>query len=127
MQIAGKTGNDASTPALSFLTLINQCSDSPIETNQFSIDRKYSAGLGMANAVFDIAQQAGIALWMCCHAGEIITHITPFWTRLQPSPTDYPASSSFSRWLTSAGLALPRLAFITWPTKKPNSRSLPPR
>ncbi len=37
----------------------------------------------------------------------------------------YSLKSAFRRWLTSAGLALPRLAFITWPTKKPNSLSLP--
>ncbi len=39
----------------------------------------------------------------------------------------YPASFFFKSSLSSAGLALPPLAFITWPTKKPNSFSLPAR
>ena len=30
-----------------------------------------------------------------------------------------------SRSLTTCGLALPAIAFIVWPTKKPNSASLP--
>jgi len=34
---------------------------------------------------------------------------------------------AFSRSLTCAGLALPPVAFMTWPTKKPNSLSLPER
>ena len=38
-----------------------------------------------------------------------------------------PASFFFSSSLSCAGLALPRVAFITWPTKKPNSLSLPER
>ena len=38
----------------------------------------------------------------------------------------YP-SFFFSSSFTSAGLAFPLLAFITWPTKKPNSLSLPLR
>ena len=38
-----------------------------------------------------------------------------------------PSSRCFSSSLTIAGLALPCVAFITWPTKKPKSLSLPPR
>src|SRR5262249_36771469 len=39
----------------------------------------------------------------------------------------YADSFSFRRWLSRAGLALPPVVFITWPTKKPNSFSLPAR
>lgn len=39
----------------------------------------------------------------------------------------YCASFFFSRSFSWAGLALPPLSFITWPTKKPNSLSLPLR
>ena len=37
------------------------------------------------------------------------------------------ASFFFSRSLSSAGLALPPVAFMVWPTKKPKSLSLPER
>jgi hypothetical protein len=36
-------------------------------------------------------------------------------------------SAVFSSSLTTAGLAFPAIARIVWPTKKPNSLSLPPR
>lgn len=38
-----------------------------------------------------------------------------------------PASFFFSSSFSCAGLALPPVAFITWPTKKPRSLSLPAR
>src|SRR6185295_2667441 len=38
-----------------------------------------------------------------------------------------PASMRFRRAFTCAGFACPPLAFITWPTKKPNSFSFPAR
>ncbi len=37
----------------------------------------------------------------------------------------YPSSFFFNAWFTISGFALPLLAFITWPTKKPKSFSLP--
>src|SRR3546814_4380200 len=40
---------------------------------------------------------------------------------------DQPASFFFSSSLTAAGLALPPEAFMVWPTKNPNSLSLPER
>src|SRR3546814_14002579 len=44
-----------------------------------------------------------------------------------PPPRAQPSSFRFRIWLTSAGLALPPVAFIVWPMKKPKSLSLPPR
>ncbi len=41
--------------------------------------------------------------------------------------TIYPSSFGLSSLLTSAGLALPWVAFITWPTKKPSNLSFPLR
>jgi hypothetical protein len=46
-------------------------------------------------------------------------------TKQTPGPTGGQARRRFNVSLTSAGLALPCMAFITWPTKKPNSLSLP--
>ena len=47
---------------------------------------------------------------------------------IRPSATVHqPASFFFSRSLSCAGFALPPVAFMTWPTKKPNSLSLPER
>ena len=43
------------------------------------------------------------------------------------SDTAQPANFFFSSSLSSAGLALPPVAFMTCPTKKPNSLSLPER
>ena len=39
----------------------------------------------------------------------------------------HPDSFFFSSSLSCAGLALPPVAFMTWPTKKPKSLSLPER
>src|SRR4051794_33300609 len=49
------------------------------------------------------------------------------WSRLPPR-AGAQAYDSFarSRSLTSCGLALPAIAFIVWPTKKPNNASFPP-
>src|SRR5687768_5851633 len=41
------------------------------------------------------------------------------------SHAPHPLSFARSRSLTICGLALPAIAFITWPTKKPNNASLP--
>ena len=40
---------------------------------------------------------------------------------------DQPPSFFFNSSFSCAGFALPAVAFITWPTKKPNSLSLPAR
>src|SRR6478672_662385 len=44
----------------------------------------------------------------------------------RPSPGYSQPSFARSRSLTTCGLALPAIAFIAWPTKKPNSACLPP-
>jgi hypothetical protein len=46
---------------------------------------------------------------------------------LRPVPTSYPCSFFFSNSLSCAGFAFPWVAFITCPTKNPNSLSLPAR
>ncbi len=40
--------------------------------------------------------------------------------------TIYFSSSSVTIWLTTLGLPWPRISFMTWPTKKPESPFLPP-
>ena len=40
---------------------------------------------------------------------------------------DHASRISRRRRFTSAGLALPRVAFITWPTNQPNAATFPPR
>lgn len=38
---------------------------------------------------------------------------------------NHPPSFSFKIWLTTLGLALPLVAFMTWPTKNPTNLILP--
>ncbi len=53
--------------------------------------------------------------------------IQPSAAELSQKTDAQPCNLALSRSLTTAGLAWPLEAFITWPTKKPNSLSLPPR
>ena len=59
----------------------------------------------------------GGSAWLCAPAPQVPSEC---------SNTNYSLSCCFSVSLTSAGLPLPAIAFITWPTKKPNSFSRPP-
>ncbi len=58
--------------------------------------------------------------WLKRDANEIQTE-----SRSMPAFLHF--NNFLSRLLTMAGLALPDVSFITWPTKKPNNFSLPAR
>ena len=57
----------------------------------------------------------------------MLEHEAPQLARPDSRQRAQPPSFFFSSSLSRAGLALPAVAFITWPTKNPNSLSLPAR
>jgi hypothetical protein len=58
MQVVSEARNDACAPALSILTSYDQFSDVPVEAEKLSIDCPRGAILGVADAGFDVAQEA---------------------------------------------------------------------
>jgi hypothetical protein len=60
VQIAGKSGNHAGSPALLALTPIDQAADFPVKADQLGIHCQNGPGLRLTHPLANVSQQGGV-------------------------------------------------------------------